>query len=258
MVSTGARDWLESNGETERVGGGYRVTATKHFASQSAAGDILVTSAPFRDADGEDHVLHFSIPFEAEGLTVMNNWEAMGMRGTGSHSVQLERVFVPDSAVTLRRPQGEFHPFWNVILTVAMPLIMGVYVGIAQKAAEMATAAAKRQSNPKPYLPGLLGTMNNELTTAELNWRDMVRIANDLDFEPVDRNAHEILTRKTNTATACIGTVTRAMEIVGGQGFYRRYGLARLFRDVQAAHYHPLQEKDQQLFSGEFLLREGS
>ncbi len=48
--------------------------------------------------------------------------------------------------------------------------------------------------------------------------------------------------------------MTRAMEIVGGQGFFRSFGLERLFRDVQAAQYHPLQEKDQQLFSGEFIL----
>jgi acyl-CoA dehydrogenase len=35
------------------------------------------------------------------------------------------------------------------------------------------------------------------------------------------------------------------MEAAGGAGFYRRTGLERLFRDVQAARYHPLQEKAQ-------------
>lgn len=256
LVSTGARDWLESNGAMERVEGGFRVTAMKHFASQSAGGDILVTSAPYENPETGARVLHFTVPFGSEGLIVSDNWKAMGMRGTGSHSVQLEQVFVPDSAVTLDRPQGEFHPFWNVILTAAMPMIMGVYVGIAQKAAEIAIHAAGRQDHPKPYLPSLVGALHNELTTAELNWRDMVRIANDLDFEPADRNGHEILTRKTNVATACIGVVGKAMEIVGGQGFYRSFGLERLFRDVQAAHYHPLQEQDQLAFCGEFILRD--
>jgi alkylation response protein AidB-like acyl-CoA dehydrogenase len=32
------------------------------------------------------------------------------------------------------------------------------------------------------------------------------------------------------------------MEIVGNEGFYRGFGLERLFRDVQAARYHPLPE----------------
>jgi alkylation response protein AidB-like acyl-CoA dehydrogenase len=255
LVSTGARDWIESNGHMERVEGGYRVTAVKHFASQSAAGDILVTSAPFEDPENGARVLHFTVPFGSEGLGIDENWRAMGMRGTGSHTVNLERVFVPDSAVTLDRPRGEFHPFWNVVLTVALPLIMSAYVGIARKAATIAIEAAAKQRNPKPYLASLVGALHNELTTAELNWKDMVRIANDLDFDPVDQNGHEILTRKTNVATACIGVVGKAMEIVGGQGFYRSFGLERLFRDVQAAHYHPLQEQDQRAFCGEFLLR---
>jgi hypothetical protein len=34
------------------------------------------------------------------------------------------------------------------------------------------------------------------------------------------------------------------------------FGLERLFRDVQAARYHPLPESDQVKFSGEYLLRD--
>jgi alkylation response protein AidB-like acyl-CoA dehydrogenase len=256
LVSTGARDWLESNGEVERVKGGYRVTARKHFASQSAHGDLLVTSAPFEHPDAGWKVLHFSVPFAVDGLSTMGDWMAMGMRGTGSHTVKLENVFVPEGAVTLERPQGEFHPFWNVILTVALPLVMGAYLGIAQKAAHISIEAARKQKSPKAHLASAIGAMNNELTTAELNWMDMVKIANNLDFEPHDEIGHQILTRKTNVAKACIGVVTKAMEIVGGQGFYRSFGLERLFRDVHAAHYHPLQEKDQHQFSGDFILRD--
>ena len=180
----------------------------------------------------------------------------MGMRGTGSHSVKLDKVFIPDEAITLERPQGEFHPFWNVILTVAMPLIMSAYVGIAEKAAEIATEAVKKQKSQKPYVVSTIGLMHNELTSAQLNWRDMVRITNDLDTKPTRQDSHEILTRKTNVSQNCIGVVSKAMKIVGGQGFYRSYGLERLFRDVQASHYHPLQEDDQYLFSGEHILRE--
>ena len=100
--------------------------------------------------------------------------------------------------------------------------------------------------------------MHNELTTAELNVKDMIRIANDFDFKPIDQNGQDILTRKTNAANALIKVVEKAMEIVGGQGFYRSFGLERLFRDVQAAKYHPLQEKDQLRFTGEYILRNES
>ena len=48
LVSTGAADWMDSNGSTERVDGGFRVTARKPFASGSPRGGLLVTSAPTR------------------------------------------------------------------------------------------------------------------------------------------------------------------------------------------------------------------
>lgn len=255
LVSTGANDWLESSGVMVKTNDGFLVTAVKHFASQSAVGDVLVTSAAYDDPELGWQVLHFSVPFKSSGITVLNNWEALGMRATGSHSVKLEKVFIPDAAISLRRPKGEFHPVWNVILTVAMPLIMSVYLGIAQKAERFAITHISNQKTHKPYVPDMIGDMRNELTTAELNVKDMIRIANNFDFKPLDKNGNDILIRKTNAAKACINVVEKAMNIVGGPGFYRSFGLEKLFRDVQAAKYHPLQEKDQLRFTGEFILR---
>jgi len=40
------------------------------------------------------------------------------------------------------------------------------------------------------------------------------------------------------------------MELAGGGAFFRVRGLERLFRDIQGARYHPLQEKPQKLFAG--------
>ncbi len=254
LVSTGARDWLESGGEMIRTEGGYRVKATKSFASQSAAGDVLVTSAVYSEPGSDGQVLHFAVPMKAEGVCVLRDWHTLGMRGTGSHTVRLENVFVPDAAITLRRPRGKFHPVFNVVVTVAMPLIMAVYHGIAQRAAREAVEYARRQRRPKLHWPEAIGGLFNELASAELNHRDMIRLAHDLDFRPEDRLGQEILTRKTNVANACISVVTRAMEIVGGQAFYRSFGLERLFRDVQGARYHPLPEAEQQRFLGEWIL----
>ncbi|MGE5218896.1 MAG: acyl-CoA dehydrogenase family protein [Chloroflexota bacterium] len=251
LVSTGAGDWLESNGSMVKTDGGYLVSARKHFASQSAVGDILVTSAPFMD-----EVLHFAVPMNALGVTVMNDWRALGMRGTASHTVKLENVLVPESSIALRRPRGAYHPVWNIVLTVAIPLIMSVYVGIAQKAADLSIGHIRRKKTAKSQAPSLIGAMNNDLVAAEVQLNDMLRIADNYDFEPIDQNGHDMLARKTNVATAAIGVVTKAMEIVGGEGFYRGFGLERLFRDVQAARYHPLAESDQVKFSGEFLLRD--
>ncbi len=255
LVSTGGRDWLESNGEMTRVEGGFRVSAFKAFASQSAVGDLLVTSAPYEDPELGWQVLHFGVPFSAEGLHVLNDWKALGMRSTGSHTVKLDQVFVSDSAISVRRPQGTFHPSFNVVTAVAITAVMSVYLGVAQKAAKIAIRGARRQKTLKPHIPSALGEMHNELSMAELAWNDMLRINDDYGFDAVDSVGQDISTRKVIMTNACIRTVTSALEIVGGQGFSRDFGLEKLFRDVQAAKYHPYPEKEQHTFRGEYLLR---
>ena len=60
--------------------------------------------------------------------------------------------------------------------------------------------------------------------------------------------------RKSLLARSAVRTVEKAMEVAGGHGFFRKSGLERLFRDVQAAKYHPLPEKEQQVFTGKYIL----
>jgi len=254
LVSTGAKDWLDSNGEMKKADGGFTYSGTKSFASQSAGGNILVTSGPYNDPEQGWQVLHFPVPFSSPGVSILDDWYTMGMRGTGSQTVKLDNVFVPESAIVMRRPRGEFHPFYNVIILVALPLIMSVYLGVAQRASAIALSTARKRVNQ--HHPHLVGEMNNSLTAAEVQWSDMIRIANNFDFDPLNRLGHEVLTRKTNVAEACIRTVEKAMEVVGGQAYYRNLGLEKLFRDVQGARYHPMQAMEQLQYSGKLLLED--
>jgi alkylation response protein AidB-like acyl-CoA dehydrogenase len=253
LISTGANDWMESNGVAERVEGGFRVRAKKPFGSGSPKGEILVTSAPYDDPQEGWQVLHFAVAFKAPGVSLADDWQSLGMRATGSHTVILENVFVPDDAIALRRPRGRFHPAWNVILTVAMPLIMSVYVGVAEAAAALGREqAGKRQGDP--VVPYLLGELSNELTTAQLAMNDMVCLANDLDFAMTLDVANAVLVRKTIVADHVLATVEKALQAAGGAGFYRKTGLERLLRDAHAAQFHPLSGKRQHRFTGRIAL----
>ncbi|MDO9461035.1 MAG: acyl-CoA dehydrogenase family protein [Alphaproteobacteria bacterium] len=253
LVSTGGNDWLESNGTVTRTDGGFRVSAKKPFASGSPKGGLLVTSAPFEDPVEGWQVLHFGVSFSADGVTLGNDWKAMGMRATGSHTVTLDNVFVPDETVSLRRPRGDYHMSWNVILTVAMSTVMSVYMGVACAAATITEAEARKRAGA-PETQYLLGELRNLMTTAELAVDDMVRIANDFDFDPVVGTADAILRRKTIATNAIIAAVEKMLEVAGGGGFYRKLGLEKLLRDVHAARYHPLAEKKQHRFSGRIAL----
>ena len=83
LVTTSASDWLDSNGTAERVDGGFRISARKHFASGSPAGDLLVTTALYDEPADGPTVLHYAIPLKAEGVTVLDNWRTMAMRASG-------------------------------------------------------------------------------------------------------------------------------------------------------------------------------
>ena len=253
LVSTGARDWLESNGSMRKVDDGYRVTARKAFASGSPAGDIAVTSAPYDDPELGPQVLHFAVPMTADGVRVEDDWQAHGMRATGSHSVYFEDVFVPDGAISLARPRYEFHNVWNIVLTVAMPLIAGVYVGIAERASEIALQLASGKASD-PTVQWSAGEMRNALLAAQVFHDRMVELTNDFDFEPSLDVTDQILSLKTQTVASARLAVERAMDTAGGPAFYRGAGLERLLRDSRAGDFHPLPAKQQLSFSGRYAL----
>jgi alkylation response protein AidB-like acyl-CoA dehydrogenase len=253
LVSTGAGDWVESHGTVERVPGGYRVSAVKGFGSGSPAGDLMITSAPYQDPERGWEVLVFPVSLKSPGVTVRNDWDTMAMRGTGSNSIALENVFVPDEAISVRRPRGQWHPSWSVTITVAAPIYIAPYVGIAERAAAMAREAAARRA-PDPVLIQSLGEVGNALTVAQMAFREMIEIANDFDFMPSTEDASRMLARKTIAANAAIATVNKAVETVGGAALFRNVGIERLWRDVQGAPFHPLPEKKQLSFSGRVAL----
>jgi alkylation response protein AidB-like acyl-CoA dehydrogenase len=175
------------------------------------------------------------------------------MRATGSNTVLLEDVFVPDQAVSLNRPRGEWHPAWSVVLTVAAPLYMSAYVGIAEAARELALAQAAPKAD-LPHVPFLAGELDNLLTQTQLAWRGLVANAPDYDFAPTLERANVALIAKTLCTNAAIATVQKALELAGGAGYFRGNPLERLLRDVHAAPHHPLPEKRQLHFSGRIAL----
>ncbi len=253
LVSTGARDWLESNGAVERVADGYRVTARKAFASGSPAGDFLMTSAPFKDPDAGWQVFHFAVPLNAPGVTIGDDWQVHGMRATGSQTVTLEGVFVPEAAIGVRRPRGAWHDVFSVIVTVALPLVMGVYLGTAERAADLALRIV-RSGPASEETQWSIGEMRSSIAVARVCWARMVELVNELDFEPSVERADEALMMKSQVAEATRKAVESAMEATGGRGFFRRNGLEQLLRDVRAGHYHPLPLKEQVRFSGRLAL----
>jgi indole-3-acetate monooxygenase len=120
LLSSGGSDWIGGSGSARKVEGGYRISGRKAFTSGAPAGDILMTGAILEE-EGERFVLHFGAPMKAPEVRIEETWRTLGMRGTGSHDVILEELFVADAAVALRRKAGEWHPLFQIIATTAFP-----------------------------------------------------------------------------------------------------------------------------------------
>lgn len=251
LVSSGGSDWLTSAGRAEKTDGGFRITARKAFASGSPAGDLLVTSAVYEDAEAGPTVLHFAVPLKAEGVRLHETWRAMGMRATGSHDIELNGVFVPDGAVSGRRPQGKWHPLFHAISLLAFPLIYAAYLGVAEAARARALEIARKKPADEAGAY-LVGEMEGAWTSAMLAHEHMIALA-ETERPGPDATSKQMIAR-TLVGRHAIETVERAMSAAGGGAYYRGVGLERAWRDVQAARFHPMQEKPQARFTGRVLL----
>lgn len=255
LVSSGASDWLESSGVMTKVAGGYRYTGRKVFASGSPAGAIAMTSGAYDDPVEGPLALHFGLPLNTPRVTVLDNWRTLGMRATGSNDIVIEDAFIPDAAISLRRPRGKWAPIYDLVAMLALPLVLSVYVGVAEKARDIAVTQAARKRND-PVVQMLVGEMETELRTAQVALDSAFDIAE--SAKPGIETTNEVLMRRTIAGQAAMRTVSKAMDVAGGAAFHRATGLERLWRDVQGARYHPLSEAPQHLMSGRIALGFGS
>ena len=224
LVSSGGSDWLAGSGTAVRVEGGYRVSARKIFSSGCPSGDLLITSAVYDDPNDGPTVLHFPLPLREQGIKILDTWHTMGMRATGSHDVQIDQVFVPDAAIGVRRAQGKWHHLFHLTVLLALPIIYAVYVGVAEAARDLAVREASKKRND-PDVIALVGEMDTELATARLALGAMIEHA--AHGKPEPQTTNDNLIGRTLAGRAAIRTVEKAMEVVGGASFYRKWDFHR-------------------------------
>lgn len=246
LLSTGGNDWLDGSGTAEPVEGGYHFSGRKRFVSGVEAGNILMTMAV---CGGE--VLHAGIPMNAKGVSIERTWRTLGMRASGSQDVVLDKVFVPEKSVALKRPAGVWHPFFHTVTLVAFPLIYSVYRGVAEKLHdETVKVAMKRRDTPDAQLQ--VGAMETALAAACAAHDQMVRLGE--SAAPGEQVSATIMTLKRVVTEAVLNVGNLALDAAGGSAFYRDAGLERLFRDLQAARYHPFTMLPQQRLAGRLAL----
>lgn len=251
LVSTGGGDLTRPRGTARRVDGGYRVTGRKPFASQAPVGDVLSTMAVFDDPEQGRRVLNLAVPFGSEGLSVDPNWDALGMRGTASHEVVLDDVFVPDERVLGNRPHDVLDPPLQVILTIAIPIIAAVYLGVAECARDHAVRLVAGVDDPG--VQRQVGCMQQRLQVASWALDGALAVVGE-DPQPSMETVAAVMAAKREIAAAGAEVCDVAMDVAGGRAYRKGSPIERAYRDIRAVKFHPLTPEATLLHAGRLAL----
>jgi alkylation response protein AidB-like acyl-CoA dehydrogenase len=238
-------------GEAVAVEGGYRIRARKVFSSSSPSGDLLMTMAILKgEEESPGEVLHFGVPLTSPHVRLEDTWHTLGMRATGSHDVVIDGHVVPEAGVSLRRKAGEWHPVFQTIATIAVPIIYSAYVGVAEGIRDAAVTLAGR--HPKTHTIALVGRMDTELMGARLALEGMLAVI--AENAPSADTVNRVMMGRTLATRHALAVANLAMEASGGAAFFRKNGVERRFRDLQGARYHPMQAGPQAEYAGRMAL----
>jgi alkylation response protein AidB-like acyl-CoA dehydrogenase len=252
LVTTGGADFTRPRGDTTKVEGGYRVNGVKIFASQSPVGTVLVTLFPYQDPGQGLRALGMTVPLNATGVRVLDNWDALGMRGTGSNDVVLDDVFVPDAAVGADRPHGLIDPPLQVGGSIAQSIVAAVYLGVAEGARSHALLAAATKADD-PMTQCQVGLMTHRLRVAAWALDGALAVIGD-DPEPSMENFAAVMAAKREIALAGLEVCDLALELGGGAAYFKGSPLERAYRDIRAVKYHPLSPEATLLHQGQVAL----
>ncbi len=228
-----------SSTPAERVDGGYRINGRKAFCSLAPALDVFYGTAGLTDGSG---LLLFAIGRDAPGLSFIDSWDTMSMRGTGSWDVVFDNVFVPEIMGQVGAPWEVWDRRSEAMLSWFVCTLSAVYLGLAEAAARfafghVATRKLTGMNHPLARQPGMIfaaGEVDAQLRAARATLFDTVRRRRDQVLPPA-----EVVAVKYVVTNAAVAVVERCFRMVGGSAIYRRLPLERMFRDVQAGPLHP-------------------
>jgi len=182
------------------------------------------------------------VPAASQGVEIMETWDQLGLRASGSHDVVLRDVEVPeDNAVDIRLPQGWGAPdatqtAWNTLTIAAL------YTGVARAARNWLVFFLKDRtpSNlgaPLATLPRMQEAVGaiDALLLANRRLIEAAAAEHDRGFGPPVLESQLI---KTIAAENAISAVERAMALTGNHGLSRANPLERHLRDVLCARIH--------------------
>jgi indole-3-acetate monooxygenase len=238
--------------------GGYRISGRAPFVSNCYDADwilsmVLVDANEFAGGEPERRMVYFPI----EQCEIIDTWDVMGMRGTGSNDISVTDVYVPKSRtfpwVPGFEPGSHYRgPLYRLPLAgVTASGIPTPMLGVARRALDEVTELARTKTpvassgllKERTSAQVQLGRAEAILRSGRLLLLDSLREAwrRCVDGEPHSlEQKTDLLLAMAHAMSSAVEAVDLACSIAGTTAFRATSPLERCFRDVQTMRHHVL------------------
>lgn len=244
--------------EVVEVDGGYRMTsAVGRFCSGVDFADYVIVGSAVKKAGGELEPRFFVVSMK--DVEVIDDWFTMGMKGTGSRSIKINDVFIPDycscslsDMLKGTAPGADFHdgPLFRLPFSDVAPFsIVGAPLGMARGALDITMGSLKGKltnASPEQQIPyqqtlARCGNSSAALDGAMLLLRESASRLDNLTHDNVGDFVAKRGEIPRNWAyavkTAC-ALVNDLYSVAGGSSIYDGSEIQRAWRDINAASQH--------------------
>ncbi|HWW48279.1 MAG TPA: acyl-CoA dehydrogenase [Xanthobacteraceae bacterium] len=222
--------------EARPVEGGWIVNGKKIFASLSGHADyygVLCTEVAEGAKASRRNTLYLAISAKSEGVSVVGDWDPLGMRGTVSRTLIFKDVFVPDEGALM--PRGVYFQAasrWPHMFLTLSP----TYMGLAQGAYDF---TVKYLRGEVPGMPPVKRRMYPTKQIAVAQMRIKLEQIKTLWFQavteacanPTKDQVLRAYAAQYSTMEGANEIATLAIRTCGGQAMLKSLPLERMYRD---------------------------
>ena len=254
-------------GKAMPVAGGYRVTGRWPFGSGVRHSDWVSAGARVVGDDPRPAQLRLLMP--RRDVTVHDNWQVMGLRGTGSCDFSVDDLFVPDRFAwdVSRTEPTRGGPLYRLgrpgfVTNEHSAFALGVGRRALDAFAEVAGYKTRgyNTTNPlarRPVLQRALGECDMRLRAARALNVEILGDAWDAvcagrpPEPPLQAQMRAVATHTTDVAA---DVATQAFRYSGGSALFNTHILQQCLRDINAAAQHQMVSDTAYENHGQFLL----